>query len=41
MSIETEKKRDATLKSAKDHVESQTAALNAAAAAEAAADAHA
>jgi hypothetical protein len=43
MSIETEKKRDATLKSAKDHVESQIAALNAAAAAaaKAAADAHA
>ena len=40
MSIETEKKRDATLKRAKDHVESQIAAA-AAAAAEAAADAHA
>ena len=50
MSIETEKKRlteatiaqaNATLKRAKDHVESQIAALDAAAAAEAAADAHA
>ena len=41
MSIETEKKRDAMLKRAKDHVESQIAARDAAAAAEAAADAHA
>jgi hypothetical protein len=41
MSIETEKKRDATLKRAKDHSQIATLDAAAAAAAEAAADAHA